>query len=201
MAPLKDGPALETSAQKKSEILLQEFNSVFTREDLESIPWLGPAKSKMEDINVTSEGVKKLLLDLKVHKASGPDRIPNRVLKELATEITPVLTTLFNQSLSTGTIPHDWRSALVTPVFKKGNVHKASNYRPVSLTCVVCKLLEHIVCSNIMKFLDSENLLTPLQHGFCKNHSCESQLLITMDDFLSAFDSSIQTNVGVLEFS
>ena len=201
LAPLKDGPALETSAQKKSEILLQEFSSVFTREDLESIPWLGPAKSKMEDIDVTSEGVKKLLLDLKVHKASGPDRIPNRVLKELATEITPVLTTLFNQSLSTGTIPHDWGSALVTPVFKKGNVHKASNYRPVSLTCVVCKLLEHIVCSNIMKFLDSENLLTPLQHGFRKNHSCESQLLITMDDFFSAYDSSIQTDVGVLDFS
>ena len=125
----------------------------------------------MPEIHVTQEGVKKLLQNLKVNKASGPDRIPNRVLKELSEELAPILTLIFNQSLTTGTIPCDWGNALITPVFKKGNVHSAANYRPVSLTCVVCKLLEHIVCSNILKFLEAESLLTPLQHGFRMNHS------------------------------
>ena len=65
----------------------------------------------------------------------------------------------------------------------------------------MCKLLEHIVCSNILKFLEAESLLTPLQHGFRKNHSCEFQLLTTLDDLFSAYDESIQTDVGVLDFS
>ena len=201
LAPLKNGPALETSSIKKADILLDEFSSVFTREDTDSIPWLGPAKAKIGDIHVTQQGVNKLLKDLKVHKASGPDKIPNRVLKELAEEIAPILTTIFNQSLSSGTTPTDWKNALITPVYKKGNVHMASNYRPVSLTCVACKLLEHIVCSHILTFLESHSLLTPLQHGFRKGHSCESQLLITLDDFFTAYDNYTQTDVGVLDFS
>ena len=64
------------------------------------------------------------------------------------------------------------------------------------------KLLEPIICSNIIiNFLESHELLTPLQHGFRKKHSCESQLLITVDDFLSAYDSKTQTDVGILDFS
>ena len=80
--------------------------------------------------------------------------------------------------------------------------HLVANYPPVSLTCVICKLLlEHIVCSNIIKFLETESLLTPLQHGFRKNHSCKFKLLITLDDFLMMNNDSIQTDVGALDFS
>ena len=123
------------------------------------------------------EGVKKLLQNLKPNKAAGPDRIPNRVLKELAEELAPIIAALFTQSLETGTVPRDWKDALITPVYKKGNAHNAANYRPVSLTCVICKLLEHIVCSHILTFLEANKLLTHLQHGFRKGHSCESQLI------------------------
>ena len=143
----------------------------------------------------------KLLANIKTHKASGPDKISNRVLKELHAQLAPPMTALFNQSLTTGSIPTDWSNALITPVYKKGNVHIAANYCPVSLTCVACKLLEHIVCSHILTFLEEHSLLTPLQHGFRKAHSCETQLLITIDDFFSAYDNNIQTDVGVLDFS
>ena len=112
-----------------------------------------------------------------------------------------MLALLFTQSLETGTIPHDWSNALISPVFKKGNVHKPSNYRPVSLTTVTCKIMEHIICSHIHGHLKQHSLLTPVQHGFRKQHSCESQLLITLDDFYSSFDKSVQTDVGILDFS
>ena len=180
--------------------MLEEFSSVFTQENTESIPWLGPAKENIGKINITVKGVTKILKSLKSHRASGPDRIPNRVLKEIAEEIAPAITALFTQSLEEGVIPEDWSNALITPVFKKGNVHSAANYRPVSLTCVLCKLLEHIVCSHVLTFMESNNLLTHLQHGFRKGHSCESQLIITMSDFFASFDSRIQTDVGVLDF-
>ena len=98
-------------------------------------------------------------------------------------------------------MPEDWSNANITPVFKKGNVHQAANYRPVSLTCVVCKLLEHVICSDVMTFLESNKLLTHLQHGFRKGHSCESQLLVTLSDFFASFDAKVQTDVGVLDFS
>ena len=153
LAPLKSTTTLVTDPQEKAEILLNEFSSVFTVEDTNSIPWLGPAKNQIDDIAVTEEGVSKLLANIKPHKASGPDKIANRVLKELHSELAPIMTALFNQSLSTGSIPSDWSNALITPVYKKGNVHVAANYRPVSLTCVACKppgahsLLSHYVFS------------------------------------------------------
>ena len=145
--------------------------------------------------------MRKLLLCLKPHKASGPDQIPNRLLKELAWELSPALTALYNQSLTSRCIPKDWSQALISPVYKKGNVHEASNYRPVSPTSVACKILEHIVCKHLLDHLEHHNLLTTLQHGFRKAHSCESQLLITLDDLYATFDKKTQTDVGILDFS
>ena len=201
LAPLKEGTTLVTDAQKKSEILLKEFSSVFLRDDSQSVPWLGPASNKMMDIVVHTEGVEKLLSTLQPHKASGPDRIPNRVLKELASEVAPAITAIFNQTLSTGTIPSDWSKALVTPIYKKGNIHSPANYRPVSLTTVTCKILEHIICTNILAHMEKHEMLSSVQHGFRKTHSCESQLLTTLDDFYTSYDAKIQTDVGVLDFS
>ena len=164
LPPLKAGGSLITSACDKAATLLAEFSSVFTIEDLSFIPWLGPAKHKIQDILVYEDGVRKLLLQLTPHKASGPDRIPNGVLKELAWELAPLLTALYNQFLSSGTIPDDCARALVTPVYTKGDVHEPSNYRPVSLTTVACKTLEHIVCKHIVNYLERHKLLTTLQH-------------------------------------
>ena len=104
----------------------------------------------MEDIVVTKEGVTKLLKGLNPSKALGPDELHPRVLKELATELGPVYVYLFQQSIDKGEIPKELSLANICPLFKKGDRSLACNYRPASLTCVPCKLLEHIVCSNIM---------------------------------------------------
>ena len=71
-------------------------------------------------------------------------------------------------------------------VFKKDDVHLAENYRPVSLTSVCCKLLEHIICKHLLNHLDKNNILTNLNHGFRAGFSCETQLLVTMNDLLHA---------------
>ncbi|KAI8488562.1 hypothetical protein Bbelb_335910 [Branchiostoma belcheri] len=199
--PLKHNGNLFSNAKDKAYILLQEFKSVFVLEDLSCVPWLGPSHPPISDLTVHPAGVRKLLNAIKPHKASGPDKIPNRVLKELAGELSPVLAALFNQSLQHGCVPEDWTKAMVTPVFKKGGVHDPSNYRPVSLTCVISKLMEHVLCRHILNHLEKYNLLTTFQHGFRKAHSCETQLLLTVDDLVSAHDNKLQVDMGILDFS
>jgi hypothetical protein len=74
----------------------------------------------------------------------------------------------------------DWRSAYITPLFKKGDKAKASNYRPVSLTSLCCKVIKHVIHSQVMKHLEVNNTLTDQQHSFRKHHTCESQLITTL---------------------
>jgi hypothetical protein len=115
--------------------------------------------------------------------------------------IAPVLQVIFQQTLETGTVPTDWTKADVVPIFKKGDKSKPENYRPVSLTCVTSKLLEHIVHTQIMKHLDNHHILVNFQHGFRRNHSCETQLLTTVEDLARHRDQNVQTNLLILDFS
>ena len=105
-----------------------------------------------------------------------------RDLKELATELGPVFSHLFQQSIDTGEIPKEWSLANICPLFKKSDRSLACNYRPVSMTRVPCKLLEHIVCSNIMAHLDEYKLLPDRQHAYRKGHSCETRLTTVIND-------------------
>jgi len=146
------------------------------------------------------EGARKLLRDLNPSKASVPDEVPCRLLKELADELAPILRVLFEQSLHTGTFPKDWKRAKVTPVFRKGNVYLPENYRPISLTCVCIKLLEHIVACHIRQHLQTY-ILSPVQHGFQAYRSCESQLLITLQIYKTLCRTGKQVNVAVLDFA
>ena len=154
----------------------------------------------MEDIVVTKEGVIKLLKGLNPSKALGLDELHSRVLKELSTELGPVFAHLFQQSIDKGEIPKEWFFANICPLFKKGYRSLACNYRPVSLTCVPCKLLEHIVCSNIMAHLDVHRLLSEKQNAFRKWHSCETQLITVIDDWAKNLDNQGQVDTFILDF-
>ena len=125
----------------------------------------------MPHFTVTEPGVLKLLNNINPSKAGGSDGLPARVLNELATEIAPVLSTIFCQSLNTGEVPTEWRTQWVSPILKKGAKCEPANYRPVSLTCITSKLLEHIICSQIRSHLDEHEILSPFQHGFRGKHS------------------------------
>ena len=163
ISPLKLNGTLHSDPREKANILNNQFKSVFTPREPpgSTFPKLeGPRFPSIDSLSIQVEGVQKLLSNLNVTKASGPDNISCKILCELSTELTPVLCNIFQQSIHTGKIPHDWTTAFVTPIFKKGNRHLAGNYRPVSLTSVPCKILEHIICSHIRSHLDKANILT-----------------------------------------
>ena len=107
----------------------------------------------------------------------------------------------FTQSLDTGELPRDWSLSNVAPIFKKGNRGLAENYRPVSLTCITCKLFEHFVCRHTLDHVEDHQILTNLQHGFRSGRSCETQLITTTHDLLSSFNSKSQIDVAILDFS
>ena len=152
-------------------------------------PLLDRSSPFMDDIVVSKDEVIKLLKVLNPSKALGPDERHPRVLKELVTELGPVFAHLFQQSIDTGEIPKEWSLANICPLFKKSDRSLACNYRPVSLTCVPCKLLEHTVCSKIMAHLDGYKLLSDRQLPFRKRHSCETQLTTVINDWAKILDN------------
>ena len=139
---------------------------------------------QMPDITVSLNGVLKLLTDLNPHKAAGPDQLKLIVLQRLQDEIAPVLQVIYQKSLDTGRMPNDWNTAYVCPLFKKGDTSTASNYRPISLTSILCKVLVHIVTTNMVSHMDHHNLLYDLQHGFRGKRSCETQLVTLVEDLM-----------------
>ncbi len=203
IAPLKGSDGLlHSDVPSKAEILNRQFHSVYTKEDMSNMPSKGPSPHPtMNTIIVGVNGVEKLLKGLNIHKAAGPDAVPTRFLHDFATELAPTMTKIFQASLDTGTIPDDWREAAIVPIFKKGERQLASNYRPVSLTSVSCKILEHIVHSQIMMHYDTNSILTDAQHGFRRRRSCESQLLITVDSLAKTLDARQQIDIILLDFS
>ncbi|KAI8498544.1 hypothetical protein Bbelb_237460 [Branchiostoma belcheri] len=202
VAPLKVGNTIISDSGKKAEVLSSQFKSVFTEEDTTDMPSLGqPCTPPMEHIVVSTDGVEKMLQGLNPSKASGPDQIPPSFLKLTASEIAPVLTNIFQHSLNTAEIPKDWRDANICAIFKKGDRAVPSNYRPVSLTCISCKLLEHIIHSQIMKHLESYSILTDYQHGFRAKRSTETQLILTVHDIAGALNSKRQVDLAILDFT
>ena len=98
-------------------------------------------------------------------------------LKEIVEQISTPLAKLFNLSLEEGIVPSEWKEANFTPLFKKGSRKKPENYRPVSLTSVICKLLETLIRDHMVEFLVKHNLINTSQHGFLKARSCLTNLL------------------------
>ena len=187
----------------KANILNEQFSSVFNKnEDTSTIKDKGLSPfTPMEPITVSTDGVRKLLNGLNMHKATGPDGVSPRLLKTLSDELAPVLTVLFQASINQGILPQEWKKANVVPIFKKGERSKAENYRPTSLTSVICKMLEHVLCSQILDQCDKNNILTNAQFGFRKRRSCETQLLLTLQDLSSTVDCKGQIDVILLDFS
>ena len=123
-------------------------------------------------------------------KAPGPDDLHSQVLKNCAESLAKPLFPLFTQSINTSIymLPSDWRQAHITPIFKKGSKVSPTNYRPVSLTSQVVKVLETLIRSRMVKYLDENEIVTNCQHGFIKKKSCFTNLLSVLEDWTSAVD-------------
>ena len=188
---LRENGILKTDTLDKAKICNRQFESAFTRESDTEIPSKGTSPfTPMGKITVDPKGVLKLLNNLNIHKASGADGLSARVLKECSSEISPILALIYNESLAQGTVHDDWRQANNAAVFKKGEKYNAAYYRPVSLTCICCKTLEHIIVSNINKHLAFESILADCQHGFRSQRYCETQLVQFYHDMVSNLDGA-----------
>ena len=200
---LKVNSVIITDPKEKAEALNQQFQSVFSApSSLEQSSDLHqPQATNMERITITENGVISQLKKLNPYKATGPDDLSPRVLKELAYTISGPLTKLYQMSLDTSTVPLDWKKARVSPIFKKGDKYLTSNYRPISLTCVACKILEHIVISHLTSFLERDEKLTPQQHGFRSRRSCESQLVELTCHISALMDEGKEVDACFLDFS
>ena len=136
----------------------------------------------VQEINISVGGIMKLLQGLKPDKASGSDRIKPLLLHKLCCEIALILQVIFSKSLQKGSLPSDWLKANAVPVFKKCDKTCPASYRPISLTCILCKLLEHIVAFTVVKHLDQNKILYDLQYGFRAKRSCETQLTMLIEE-------------------
>ena len=154
----------------------------------------------MPHIIVNPEGVKKLLSSLKSNKAAGPDQISPSVQKELANELYQPLSVFFQNSVDSGSVPEQWKEAIMTPIFKKGDKHNPANYRPISLTAVCCKLLEHSVSKALLSHLEANEILIDSQHGFRRSRSCETQLVLFVDELVRSLHAGKQID-AVMDFS
>jgi hypothetical protein len=137
--------------------------------------------------------------NLDPNKASGPDGIPSRILSNVADEIAPSLCILFNMSLSIGVVPAKWKFANSTPVFKKDDPTITSNYRPISLLCVISKVLERCVFNHCYHHFSPS--FYQVQQGFLKGKSTTTQLLEVYHDILDSVASGNEVDVIYLDLS
>ena len=151
----------------KANILNNFFASVFTKEGDSVIKDLTPKTSDLlQELNVDADKVKKLLQGLNPAKSCRPDECHPCMLKERADILSEPIHQLFTKSLKSGKLPRLWKEANVTCIFKMGDKSNPGNYRPISLTSVLCKTLEKVVREVIMNHLNSHNLLSDCQYGF-----------------------------------
>ena len=172
MGPLEDNAGnIITQGCLMAEELNVHFSLVFTREYTSSLPvpetkFNGSDEEKLGQLIVTPEVVAGKINNMKENKSPGVDGLSPKILKETEEQISKPLAHVFKMSLQVRIVPLEWKEANIIPLFKKGSRNKSVNYRPVSLTSVLCKLLETIISDNMMDFLVKHKLLNTSQHGF-----------------------------------
>ena len=174
---------MASTNKKKADTLNSFFCSVFTRENHDDTPILQSTTydTPLDDITLTEEIIKNKLIKLNPNKSPGPDGWPPRVLKEVAEALTPPLLILLRKSLDEGSLPDDSKHGNITVIHKKGSKAKPCNYRPISLTSIICKLFEAIIRDAIVTHMSVNNLFCDQQHGFVPGRSCITQLLTTFE--------------------
>ena len=185
-----------------AENLNEYFSSVFTREDINILPVLetkfeGREFDYLGQLIVTPTMVAMKVRDMKDNKSPGVDWVPPKLLLEIVDEISIPLATVFNLSLEEGIVPLEWKEANIIPLFSR---NKSENYRPVSLTSVICKLLERLIKDHLVDFLVTNKLINPSQHGFLKARSILTNMLCFLEDVTKWVDEGSPVDIIYLVF-
>ena len=188
--------------KEKADIFSNYFKSVFIDEPPGDIPTIHTrfVEQEMPPLLITKDMVAKVLKKLKIDKSPGLDQIHPIMLKELADKVADGLAILFNKSLRVKQIPNIWKKARVTAIHKKKNKKLACNYRPVSLTSIVCKVMETIVRDHIVEYMKKESLFSDRQYGFISGRSTTLQLLAVLDLWTEAIEDGYPIDAIYMDF-
>lgn len=184
-------------------IFANQFSGVFIDEPTNQMPALPlgtRVTESLSSISFTPELVKDALNSLKAESSPGPDELHPYVLKQCAETLCIPISNLMNISFNNGCLPQEWKNAVVTPIYKKGNKALPSNYRPISLTSAVVKCMEKIITKELTQFFLANNVIPKNQHGFVPRRSTVSNLLLCTDQWTREFDDGNPVDVVYLDF-
>ena len=185
--------------EEKAQVFAEYFSNVFTREPLGEIPHLVEkvVKEKMEDLKIEEKDIIKETQKLKPNKSPGPDGIHPKFIKNIGETIAEPLAIIFNKSLELKCIPNQWKQARICAIFKKGNKKLASNYRPVSLTAIICK---SIIRNHVVKYMKQNKLFSDKQYGFISGRSTSLQLLTVLEEWTKALDDGFSIDCIYMDY-
>ena len=195
--------SLSVSPREKAETLNSYFSSVFVDEDLTSVPNILEifTQDTLESIDFSEEKLLEKLQQLNPNKSPGPDGWHPYFLRELANELCKPLSILFRKSLRERVVPNEWLRALITAIHKKGAKDVLNNYRPVSLTSVLCKMFESIIRELMIEHLVKHKLIADEQHGFVPKRNCMTNLLTAIEDWSYLIDKGKEMDLIYTDFS
>ena len=159
-----------------------------------------PPPNQLSDIIIEESDIIKLLDDIDPFKSTSPECIHPRVLKNCSVSLAPALKNIYNHSMNTGNVPQAWRNGTVSPLYKGEGRHQPCNYRPITLTSLLCRILERIVKKHVLNHLISNELLSSEQHGFMPKRSCMTNLLSTINEITEMYDRGDPIDEIFLDF-
>lgn len=199
---LTDSSGNEISKAHCAVVLNESFIKNFSVDNRNELPsTTSQSYSPMPSVIIEPLGIVRLIEALKNDSSPGYDGVNTKFLKNTSAYSSIALTKIFQQSLDTSTVPSQWKIGKVVPLHKSGNKNCSTNYRPISLTSICCKVLEHVIFTNLVNFLESNSFFTSAQHGFRKTYSCETQLISFTHHLHQILDKSSQADCIFLDFS
>ena len=174
---IKVGDHTYDEPKEISEILNKKFQEVFTPETEFNEPHRNDKARKMIDFSVRKEQLMKIIKNLDGNKAIGPDGVSGHIIKECREQLIEPIYDIIKCSIETGEVPTEWKRADIIPIHKGGKQDEPLNYRPISLTSIICKLCEIIIKEQWTKYLENENIISSKQYGFREKRSCVTNLL------------------------
>ncbi|MFZ2539529.1 MAG: reverse transcriptase family protein, partial [Oscillospiraceae bacterium] len=188
---------------EKASLLSDYFASVFTTDNgiAPEFPSRIPSYSiGVDDVIISPSIIFKIVNKLKTNSACGPDNLPPIFYHNTAKSIAFPLAIIYRSFIDLHAIPDEWKRSIIIPKLKKGSPSEVGNYRPISLTCTACKVLESIISNDLLEYLNNHKLISTSQHGFLKNHSTSTNILSSLNDWSLSLHNHRTTAVGYIDF-
>ena len=178
--------------KKCADIFNEFFSSVFTSgsSNLSALRDIETLYPTMSEIDITQDLVRKKIDMIDTSKSTGPDGVPALLIKNAADTFTPILTKIYRLSYESGKVPAGMKIAHIKPLFKSGEKNSPNNYRPVSITSVLSKILESILKDHFETHIQSFDIMHTSQHGFCRGRSTSSNMLKFWNEVTDIVDKS-----------